>query len=96
MCYTAVLVDLLHEERETSEWRSLHVGAQRGVNCDDMLALAANIFSETLREVGRPSGGSAARIFQIHSTAFMASLDVKTAFDVAKPAVVSRTPTLTG
>ena len=28
--YTTVLVDLLHEETEPIEWRSLHVGAQRG------------------------------------------------------------------
>ena len=37
--YTTVLVDLLHEEKEPIEWRSLHVGAGRGVNCDYMQAL---------------------------------------------------------
>ena len=31
-----------------------------------------------------------------YNMAFMASLDVKTAFDVAKPSVVSRILTLTG
>ena len=31
-----------------------------------------------------------------YNTAFMASLDVKTAFDVARPAVVSKILTLTG
>ena len=29
---TTVLVDLVHEEKEPIEWRSLHVGAERGVN----------------------------------------------------------------
>ena len=29
-----VLVDLLHEEKEPIEWMSLHVGAERGVNCE--------------------------------------------------------------
>ena len=35
--YTTVLVDLLHEEKELTEWRSLHVGAERGVSCEYML-----------------------------------------------------------
>ena len=38
--YTTVLVDLLHEEKEQIEWRSLHVGAERGVNCEHMQAVA--------------------------------------------------------
>ena len=42
--YTTVLVDLLHEENEPTEWRSFHVGAERGVNCEHMQALVANIF----------------------------------------------------
>ena len=32
--YTTVLVHLLHEEKEPIEWRSLHAGAERGVNCE--------------------------------------------------------------
>ena len=34
--YMTVLVDLLHEEKEPIEWRGLHVGAERGVNCEHM------------------------------------------------------------
>ena len=34
--YTTVLVDTLHEEKELIEWMSLHVGAERGVNCENM------------------------------------------------------------
>ena len=37
--YATVLVDLLHEEKELVEWRMLHVGAERGVNCEHMQAL---------------------------------------------------------
>ena len=37
--YTAVLVDMLHEEKEPIEWLSLHVGAERGVNCEHMQVL---------------------------------------------------------
>ena len=32
--YTTVLVDMLHEEKEPSEWKRMHVGAERGVNCE--------------------------------------------------------------
>ena len=41
---TTVPVDLLHEEKEPVEWRRLHVGAERGVNCEHMQALVTNIF----------------------------------------------------
>ena len=41
--YTTVLVDPLHEE-ESVEWRKLHVGAERWVNCEHMQALVTNIF----------------------------------------------------
>ena len=41
--YTTVLVDLLHKEKEPMEWRKLHVGAERGVNCEHMQALLTNI-----------------------------------------------------
>ena len=41
--YTTVLVYLLHEEEEPIEWKSLHVGAERGVNCEHMQALLTNI-----------------------------------------------------
>ena len=37
--YTTVLVDLLHEEQEPIEWSSLHVGAERGINCENLQAL---------------------------------------------------------
>ena len=36
-------MDLQHEEKEPIEWRSLHVGAERGVNCEHMQALVTNI-----------------------------------------------------
>ena len=39
-----VLVDLLHEEREPIAWRTLHVEAEKGVNCEHMQALLTNIF----------------------------------------------------
>ena len=92
--YTTVLVDLLHEEQEPVEWRKLHVGAESGVNCEHMQALVTNIFqrdSEWLedRRIDLQPGSYR------YNTAFMASLDVKTAFDVAMPSVVSKILTLT-
>ena len=37
--YSTVLVGLRHEEKESVEWRRLHVGAERGMNCEHMQAL---------------------------------------------------------
>ena len=31
-------------KKEPSEWKRLHVGAERGVNCEHMQALLTNIF----------------------------------------------------
>ena len=76
------------------EWRMLHVGAERGVNCENMQALATNIFQrhwewqEDRRTDLQPG-------LYKYITAFMASLDVKTAFDVANPSVASKILTLT-
>ena len=42
--YTTVLVDLLLEEEEPIEWRNLHVGAKRGVNCEHVRALVTLVF----------------------------------------------------
>ena len=41
-CYTTVLVDSPHEERQPIEWRDLHVGAERGFNCEHRQALPTN------------------------------------------------------
>ena len=37
-------MDLVHDEKEPIEWRSFHVGAERGVFCEHMQALVTNIF----------------------------------------------------
>ena len=87
--YTTVLVNLLHEEkepfprgsRERGQWRA-HAGPGKEKN------------PETLGVAGRRTDRFAARFYR-YNTTFMASLDVKTAFDVAKPSVVSRILTLT-
>ena len=77
---------LLQEEKERIEWKSLHVGAERGVNCEHMQALVTKRlqrhweWQEDRRTDLEPG-------LYRYRTAFMASLDVKTAFDVAKPSV---------
>ena len=42
--YTTVLVDMLHSGKEPSEWKRLHVGAERRINCEHMQALVTNMF----------------------------------------------------
>ena len=92
--YTTVLVDMLHEEKKPIEWRSLHVGAERGVNCEHMQALVTNIFQRHWEWQEDRRTDLQQGLYR-YNTAFMTVLDVKTAFDVAKPAVVSRILTLT-
>ena len=93
--YTTVVVDMLHDENEPSEWKLLHVGAERGVTCEHMQVLVTNIFQRHWEwQEDRRVDLQLVRFR--YNTAFMASLDVKTAFDVAGPAVVSKILTLTG
>ena len=92
--YTTVLVDMLREEKEPIEWKGLHVGAERGVNCEHMQALVTNIFQRHW-EWQEDRRVDLQRVRFRYNRAFMESLDVQTAFDVAKPAVVSKTLTLT-
>ena len=77
-------VGLLHEELEPTEWKELHVGAERsGQLCAQAIVLdtyIANILG-SVKKIGEVLGFRG-------STAFVASLDVRTAFDVAKPSVV--------
>ena len=58
-------MDLLHEEKEPFEWRSLHVGAERGVNCEHVQALLTKKNAETQGMAGRSPDRLAARILQI-------------------------------
>ena len=87
--YIAVLVDLLHEEEEPIEWKKLHVGAERSVNCEHMHVTMTNLlqkhweWQENRNKSWEPGKFS-------YRTMYRASLDVKTAFDVAKPSVVSK------
>ena len=71
--YNTVLVDLLHEEKEPIEWRNLHVGAERGVNCEHMQSLLTNILQRhwEWQEGRRPNRNQ--------------GLDVMTAFHMASP-----------
>ena len=87
--YTTVLVALLREEKEPIERRSLHVGAVRGVDGEKMQALLTVLqghWEWQERWTDLEPG------FYRYSTAFLASLDVKTALDVAKASVVSGNP----
>ena len=68
------------------------MGAERAVNCEHMQALVMNTFQRTLGVARRLPY----RPFYRYNAGFMASLGVTTAFDVARPAVVSRILTLTG
>ena len=42
--YTTVEVHMPHDEKEQSDWKRLHVGTERGMNCEHMQALVKNIF----------------------------------------------------
>ena len=78
-------MDLLHEEKEPIEWTSLHVGAERGVNCEHM----QGFLTKALEMAGNRRKDLEPGKFK-YKTMYVASLDVKTAFDVAKPSVVSK------
>ena len=68
---------------------------RRGVNCEHMQASVTNIFQRHWGWQGDRRTDLQPGLYRYNS-AFMASLDVKTAFDVAKPSVAWRIFTLTG
>ena len=82
--HTMVLVDMLHDE--PSVFRKPHVGAERGVNCEHMHTWKWQEDRRVDLQLGRLRC----------NTAFMASLNVKTAFDVANPSLATKILTLTG
>ena len=63
--HSTVLVDLLHEQEEPVQWRRLHVGAERGVNCEHMQAPADERIPEALGMAGGQADRSATRKVQI-------------------------------
>ena len=89
--YTTVLVDLLHEERESIEWKSLHVGAERGVNCEHVQALLTYTLQRHW-EWQEDRWTDLEPGFYRYSTAFMASWDVKAAFDQALSGIEDSLP----
>ena len=84
MWYTSVLVGLLHEEKEPIEWRRLHRRRERCQMCEHMQALLTNIL-QSHREWQEDRRTHLEAGFFSFRPAVMASLDVKTAFDVARP-----------
>ena len=93
--YAAMVVRLLHEEPEPTEWKESRVWVERGVNYGHMQALLTNILQRHWVWHQDRRGAWVPGFFKCQ-TAFMASLDVKTPFDVAKPSVVSRKLTYVG
>ena len=86
---------MLHEEKEPVEWLNLHVGAERGVNCEHMQVLLTNLLQKHGEWLQDRRLDWEPRKYR-YNTLYIASLDVKTAFDVARPAVVSKILTLIG
>ena len=83
--YAAVLVGLLHDEKEPTEWRGLHLGAEREVNCEHI----CRVFIDEKIFSGMGNGRETVETNGCHDvlrykTAFVTSLDVNTVFDVAK------------
>ena len=91
---TTVLVDMLHDEKEPSEWKRLHAGAERRVHCEHMQALVTNIFQRHWEWQEDRRVDLQPVLFR-YSTAFMASLDVKTPSTWPNP-LWSKIFTLTG
>ena len=81
-------------KKEPIEWRSSHVGAERGAICQHMQALVTNIFQRHWEWQEDRRTNLQPGLYR-YNMAFMTSSDVKTALDVAKPSVVSKNLTLT-
>ena len=90
-----VMCVIVQMPNNTKGWGRLHVGLERGVECDHFQALVTNP-SQTHREWQenwKETGWHGAHRYK---TWYLASLDVKTAFDVAKPGFVAELQAETG
>ena len=82
--YASCIILLLENEKELVKWKVLHVGGMDGTSCQHLQILATNSLQKHWEwqeeripvmkhcTVARP-------------TVYLASLDIKTAFDEAKP-----------
>ena len=86
---------IVYTRRRSHETGRLHVGAERGVNCEHMQALVTKIFQRHWERQEERQTDLQPSMYR-NNRAFMASLDVKTALDVAKPSVAFETLILTG
>ena len=65
-----------HEEKEPIEWRSFHVGTDRGVNYEHMQVLVTNIFQRQWEWQEDRRTDLQPGLYR-YNTAFMVSLDMK-------------------
>ena len=88
--YASCVLLRLEKEKEPRMMSSLHIGGVNGINCQHLQVLTANLLQKywECQEEGNPvmKHGTVVR-----PTMFLASLDIKTAFDEAKPKHVART-----
>ena len=75
---------LVHEEQEPIEWKELPLGAERRVNCQHMKSLLTTILQQHWQWQENRQDAWILGFFRC-KTAFVPSLDAKTAFGVEKP-----------
>ena len=87
--YASCIILCLEKEKEPENWKNLHVGGVDGMSCQHMQVMMTNLLQKhrEWQEERNPTlkHGSAER-----PAMYWASLDIKTAFDEAKPKYVAQ------
>ena len=87
--YASCIILRLEKEKEPENWKNLHIGGVDGISCKHLQVMMTNLLQKhwEWQEERNPmlKHGSAVR-----PTMYLASLDIKTAFDEAKPKHVAQ------
>ena len=82
--YASCIILRLEREKEPEQWKNLHVGGVDGISCQHLQVIVTNLLQKQGEWQGERNPvlrhGTVVRL-----TMYLASLDIKTAFDEAKP-----------
>ena len=88
-CYASCIFLCLEKEKEPGKWNNLQTGGEEGTSCQHLQVMVTNLIQKhwEWQEEGNlvMKHGTVVR-----PTMYMASLDIKTAFDEAKPKHVAK------
>ena len=83
--YASCIILCLKKEKELERWKKLHLGGVDGISCQHLQVMMTNLLQKTLGMAKEERNPMLKHGSVVRPTMYLASLDIKTAFDKAKP-----------